>query len=253
LSDVVPFRTGSPADPRAGRLHLFLLGGFELVHDGAAICLPRGSQRLLALVALWHREVKRVQVAGTLWPEASDEHANASLRSELWRLQRAGRGGLDVDASDLRLGANVTVDLHESTALARRLLDASSDIRESDSARTCVPLLSADLLPGWYEDWALVEAERWRQLRMHALEAFARRLSHACRHFEAVETALAAVAVEPLRESAHATLIRVHLDEGNRSEALRAFVSYQDLVTRELGIAPTERLYALVGGLRKRA
>jgi hypothetical protein len=33
------------------------------------------------------------------------------------------------------------------------------------------------LLPGWYDDWVLIEAQIWRQLRMHALEALALRLA----------------------------------------------------------------------------
>jgi hypothetical protein len=71
-----------------------------------------------------------------------------------------------------------------------------------------------------YEDWALVEAENWRQLRPHALEAVAGLLADAERFGEAVGTAQAAVNADPLRESPHAALIAVHLRDGNQSEAL---------------------------------
>jgi hypothetical protein len=46
---------------------------------------------------------------------------------------------------------------------------------------TAVAALSADLLPDWYDDWMLVEAEDWRQLRLHALEALAGHLTAAGR------------------------------------------------------------------------
>jgi len=65
----------------------------------------------------------------------------------------------------------------------------------------------------------------------------------------AAGAALAAIAADPLRESSHATLVRVHLAEGNRWEALRAFSSCRELLARELHVAPTPALSALVAGL----
>jgi DNA-binding SARP family transcriptional activator len=58
--------------------------------------------------------------------------------------------------------------------------------------------------------------------------------------------------VEPLRESAHATLIRVHLAEGNQSEALRVYERYSALLQLALGLTPTDRLSALVEPISKR-
>jgi SARP family transcriptional regulator, regulator of embCAB operon len=86
-----------------------------------------------------------------------------------------------------------------------------------------VPVLSADLLPDWYDDWVLLEAEDWRQLRLHALEALAGRLIALGCWGEAANAAGAAVRAEPLRESARAALIQAHLAVGNQSEAVREF------------------------------
>jgi DNA-binding SARP family transcriptional activator len=95
------------------------------------------------------------------------------------------------------------------------------------------------------------QAEDWRQLRLHALEALASSLAKAERYGDAIAAALAAINAEPLRESAHATLIRVHLAEGNQSEALRAYARYRDLLMAELGLAPTPELVALVSHLQE--
>jgi SARP family transcriptional regulator, regulator of embCAB operon len=103
-------------------------------------------------------------------------------------------------------------------------------------------------LPGWYEDWALIEAENWRQLRLHALEAAAGVLADAGRFGEAVGAAQAAVDADPLRESPHAALIAVHLREGNQSEALREFERYRERLRGEFGLEPTPRLRALLPG-----
>ena len=68
--------------------------------------------------------------------------------------------------------------------------------------------LSTDLLPDWYDDWVVIENEAWRQLRLHALEVLETRLAESGRMGEAIHAAVAVVNMEPLRESAQATLIR---------------------------------------------
>jgi len=97
----------------------------------------------------------------------------------------------------------------------------------------------------------LVETEAWRQLRLHALEALSGRLVEAGLLGDAAGAALAAVKSEPLRESSRAALIRVHLSEGNQSEALTEFERYRVLLHAELGLEPTRRLGELLGGLLK--
>jgi DNA-binding SARP family transcriptional activator len=71
------------------------------------------------------------------------------------------------------------------------------------------------------------------------------------RHAEALQTAFAAVRAEPLRESAHRMVIRVHLAEGNVVEALRAFEQFRGLLDRELGVRPTSLMTRLVDGIER--
>ncbi|HEX9311675.1 MAG TPA: bacterial transcriptional activator domain-containing protein, partial [Actinomycetota bacterium] len=68
------------------------------------------------------------------------------------------------------------------------------------------------------------------------------------RFAEAVESGLAAVAAEPLRESAHRCLINAYLAEGNAGEAIRQFVRYRDLLRAELDLAPSEQIELLFDG-----
>jgi DNA-binding SARP family transcriptional activator len=227
-----------------------LLGGFTLVWGGSVLGIPRVSQRLLAFLALHGRMVKRVAVAGTLWPDASESHAYSNLRSALARLQGTARQSLAASKLELGLAEGVTVDVRHAQALARRLLDPAVTPDRFELGMAAVPALSADLLPDWYEDWVLIEAEDWRQLRLHALEALAGRLIALGRWGEAADAAGAAVRAEPLRESGRAALIQVHLAEGNQSEAVREFTRYRALLRAELNLEPTPRLRRLVQGLQ---
>jgi DNA-binding SARP family transcriptional activator len=155
-------------------------------------------------------------------------------------------GGIDLVLStntELRLVTGITVDVDNALSLARRLADSSE---QAPAERMHLELLSKDILPDWYDDWVILERERFRHLRLHALEALCVRCT-AERRFElAIESGLAAVAQEPLRESAHRELIKAHLAEGNRAEALRQFQSLRDLLQTDLGVEPSDDLAQLV-------
>jgi DNA-binding SARP family transcriptional activator len=157
---------------------------------------------------------------------------------------------LQASRLDLGLAESVMVDIRHAQAVARRLLDPAVTPEQSDLSPAAVVALSGDLLPGWYDDWVLAEAEDWRQLRLHALEALAGRLAAAGCWGQAADAASAAVRAAPLRESAHAALIQIHLAEGNQSEAVREFTHYRAMLHAELGLEPTLRLRRLVEGLQ---
>ena len=226
-----------------------LLGGFGLLWGSALLTVPRASQRLVAFLALHGGMVRRTEVAGSLWPDASERHAYSNLRQALARLQSTARKALAASKLELGLAEGVTVDITHARVLARRLLDPAVTPKQSELGPAAVGVLSAELLPGWYDDWVLLEAEDWRQLRLHALEALAGCLAAAGRCGEAASAASAAVRADPLRESARASLIQVHLAEGNQSEAVREFARYQALLHVDLGLEPTLRLRHLIDGL----
>ena len=186
-------------------LEVRVLGTFRFWVQGSAMPAVRGgSQRLLALLGLRDRALTRATVAGTLWPESSEDHAFSSLRSALGRLSRVARDAVLVTPLDLCLAEQVAVDIREARALAHRLLDPGDDLPAADLSSNAVSALCVDVLPDWYDDWVLIEAEEWRQLRLHALEALADRLLDEHRFGEASGAALAAVRAEPLRETARA-------------------------------------------------
>lgn len=103
---------------------------------------------------------------------------------------------------------------------------------------------AGELLPDWYDDWLVIERERFRQARLHALEALCGALSSKRRYAKAIEVGLVAVASEPLRESAHRAVIRVHIAEGNISEALRQYEVCRDSLS-QAGLRPSGAIEAL--------
>jgi DNA-binding SARP family transcriptional activator len=225
-------------DGEASVVHLF--GGPYVTVGAQRREVPEGSKQLLAFVALRSRRVERRHAAGTLWPLGNEERAAGNLRSALWRLRRAGIDVLNADKWSLSLCNHVIVDLHVMDQWATRLIQgnaAGGDLEISPAVADAL-----DLLPGWYDDWALMERERIRQRFLHALEALSLRLACLGRFGDAVNVALLAVAAEPLRESAQRALIEVHVAEGNLAEARRTYLLYRDLIRRELNEEPSREL-----------
>ena len=108
------------------------------------------------------------------------------------------------------------------------------------------PGFSAELLPGWHEEWVAGARERHRQLSLHALELLCEHLTRTGRYAAAVLAGLAAVDREPLRESAHRALIKVHLAEGNAVEAIRRYRKYEAIAARDLGVVPSAMMRSLL-------
>jgi DNA-binding SARP family transcriptional activator len=230
-------------------LRLQLLDGFELRRDGRAVRVPVSAQRVIAFLGLHPGRRARVFVAGHLWADASEERANAALRTALWRIGSLGAPVLIADAQSLRLDPAIHVDVLGAARAARQVLDEPDGPVAAPSWASLRD--GGELLPDWYDDWVLIERERHRQLRLHALERVCERLSAAGRHAEATEAGVVAVASEPLRESAHRVLIAAHIAEGNAREALRQYDRCRELLRRDLDVDPSPALESLVRSLRR--
>jgi DNA-binding SARP family transcriptional activator len=244
----VPPSTNRPQAPR-----LELLGGFTLLLGGEDVLLPPHAQRVLARLALG-RQVRsghpRALLAHALWPHVPGGRRQANLRTALWRIRRLDPHLVVTTQQLVRLGSAVEVDVHASLAQAARLL--GDDVLLAQDTR--LQPLTLELLPAWDDDWLVLEREHVRQVHLHALEMLSCRLRAAGQFGRAVEAALAAVADEPLRESAEAALIAAHLSEGNAVEAHRQYLVYRRLLWDELRLTPAhsfeDYLRAHAPGLR---
>lgn len=241
-------RTSDPAGPGDSGTPTFtlrLLRSFELRRQDEIVPLPMSTQRLVAFLALRGRPLHRLHVAGTLWIEASEEHANACLRTALWRLKRLDATMIAATSTHIGLADAVAVDARETATRATEILHGGAGGEDVLLALS----QAGELLPDWYDDWVLIERERLRQLVMGALERLSADARSAGRFAEATEAGLAAVAQEPLRESAHRLVVQAHLADGNPGEAIRQYRLFTRLLASQLGLEPSPLLTSLVTGL----
>ena len=232
------------------RLSLTLLGGFQAqVDDGRALGLSiKKAQALLAYLANPAGKAhQRDKLAALLWGDMREPQARAGLRQVLFALRRAldDQGVLRIEgetiALDPDLVASDVADFDRCVTLAN-----PADLQRA------AELYQGDFLEGMsveesaFEEWLLSERLRLREL---ALEALARLLAHqrdSGTIEPAVHTALKLLALDPLQEAVHRTLMRLYGEIGRRGAALRQYQLCVDILARELRAEPeleTKALY----------
>ena len=231
--------------PCHGRPVVHLLGPPHVTDPTGSHPVAPGGGRLLAFLSLHREHLDRGYVAGSLWPDVLQTRAAGNLRSALNRLNAGGVPLVTVEQSGLCLREEVLVDVRLLGDWAARVVSGEST--ERDLALTPWDLRQLDILPGWCEDWLLLERERLRQRLLHAVELVSRDRARRGRNAEAVDAALVVVNADPLRESGQRVLIEAYLAEGNWPGARRQFDAYQRMLRVELGVRPSLALTALVG------
>jgi DNA-binding SARP family transcriptional activator len=219
------------------------MGRFRLSTGPTSVVLPTSATRVVAFLALRPVAHQRSHVAGQLWPDVTEQRARANLRNAVWKANTAADGLVKGDTETIRLRENVEVDVALLQTTARVLLERSASIDVSISPH----IFAEEMLLGWDDDWALFERERIKQLCLHALESLSLLQLEAGAPAAAIDAALLAVRLEPLRESAHRAISRAHLEEGNMAQAVRQFETYRELLRRELGFPPSAAYHQLLG------
>lgn len=244
-------RNASNAPRSVGRLRL--LGGFELLsRDGTPVKLPtRKMCQLLAYLAMPAGQPHaREKLAGIFWGETQDEQARGSLRRALTALRAAlGPAALDVDhATVALLPGHLEVDTDRLAGIAPK--QAALGSADFDG------LYRGEFLSGYsldneaFADWLLFERTRLRNLAEGVLHGAIARAQEDGRHGEAIGLAERLVALDPLREHSHRTLIELHLATSERSKALAHFQKMKALLWRELAIEPSPETAALLAAAK---
>jgi tetratricopeptide (TPR) repeat protein len=108
-----------------------------------------------------------------------------------------------------------------------------------------IALYRADFLEDVYDDWALLERERLRELYLGGLERLITLRKQAGNYEQALLDAQRLVAADPLREEGHRELMRLYHLLDRSHAALEQFFTLRDLLSEELGVEPSSATTAL--------
>ncbi len=228
-------------------LRLNLLGAFSLVNGRVAITIGnKKAQALLALLALAPaHSCQRVRLATLLWPDHPGGAARQSLRQCLSILRRnVPELPLVTDHDRVGFAAEtIAIDVSEFEALY-----ADKNI---ESLKLATELYHGDLLECFdarsdlLEAWLIGERIRFRTMATSALRLLLDCLKETPPRDEVYRIAHQLLAIDPLQEDVHRSLMRLYFDDGQTALALRQFKRCKAALRNELDVDPDDETMAL--------
>ncbi len=236
---------------------LKLLGGFEArLESGQKIALPtRKAEALLAYLALAQGKPRsRDQLAGLLWSDRGEVQAKGSLRQALTSLRHGlpanGAPVIETEGEGVALEPGAAaVDALEFERLAK---NGGNGRLSHAGALYLGPLLDGfTVRDAAFDEWLAGERARLHALAVGAADRLLAGLLADGDTAEAVTAAERLLALEPERESAHRTLMRLYAEQDQRGLAARQYETCREVLKTKLGVEPapaTRRLYQEIVG-----
>lgn len=250
-----------------GQLRISLFGDFKVERRGEnPLRVTRTVRQLLAYLLLGrNRNHSRDVIVDVFWQDYPVRRARSCLNTTLWRLRRllepegVSRGTYLLCSPSGEVRFNSESDLWLDVAVLdegiRGIENCSAqgaDVVVAGKLRTALDVYAGELLEDMYDDWALVERERYRVAYLNGL-AWLMRFHQTRREWDlSAECARKILRVDPLREEIHRELIRVLKESGRRTEAVRQFECCRRLLEEELGVEPMEETRILVSEVETR-
>ena len=243
-------------------LEIRLLGSLQIKRDNSPITdfISNKVPALLAYLAVTRRAYSRDKLAALLWGEMTDADAKNNLRQALTNLRKFAEDELTITRDTIEFTGDGFVDSIEFDS-ALRLASSLDPEPASVILTNCLRLYRGDFLEGFhvrdapnFEDWALTERARLRELALQALHTLTQ--FHASRgHFpEAITFASRLLVFDPWHEEAHRQLMLLQARTGQISTALSQYETCKKILEKELGVLPsleTTTLYERIRAARQ--
>ena len=250
-----------------GRLRIYLLGTLRIIHDGhpEEMKLARSVRGLFAYLVLFRERIHaRETLSGLFWGDSSEDRAHSSLSTALWRLRKTlepkgiPRGTYLLSTGTGEVGFNrqsdYWLDVAEFESRAAQILAkpcqtlAAGEVCGLEDASA---LYTGDLLEGFYDDWALSERERIRSLYVKSQAHLLGYHRHKGDYDRALACGHYILNMDPLREEIHREMMRLYVECGRRTQALKQYESCCNMLKTELGVSPMEETRALCAEIIK--
>jgi DNA-binding SARP family transcriptional activator/predicted ATPase len=230
-------------------IRIELLGTLRISCNESAVTSVNTNrlQSLLAFLVLHSDAVQsREHLAFLLWPESGESQARTNLRQLIHNLRRALPAECDLLVTDNQSirwlkHKDCTIDVLEFEAAVARAAEAAKRadrIAERHDLEEAAKLYQDDLLRGVYDDWLQPRRESLSKQLSSVLSRLTVLLEELGDYPEAIRHAERLVAQDPLPEANYRLLIRLHVRNGDRASALRAYHQCMRVLRRELGVSP---------------
>lgn len=231
-----------------GKLRIRVKGG-----ESVAIDSLRAQELFCYLLLFRDRPHTRERLADTLWADSSPSHSKQYLRQTLWQL-RAILDGVSEPENSILLAESewIQVDadaplwldvaeFEKAYNLARGTRGYQLDAPQAEALRQAIPLYKGDLMENWYQDWCIVEQERFQNMYLDMLQKVMARCERSQAYEEGLHYGTLILRCDRAREKAHRRIMRLRYLLGDRTGALRQYERCAQILRDEFGVEPSQR------------
>ncbi|MCL4426401.1 MAG: hypothetical protein M1553_13430, partial [Firmicutes bacterium] len=246
-------------------LEVYALGRFQVLRGKREITArdwqkEKTKTLLKYLLVNLGRKLPVEVILETLWPAMEPKAARQNLAVIMHYLRRALEPGLargEESSYCLRHPQSIELkgeliwldarDFAAKFAAGRKAQQEGKAEEASTLFQEAERLYQGDFLPEEaYEDWAIPERERLREMYLSLLGYLARYCGKSGEYQLGEDYCRRVLQIDPLREEVHRLLIELLARAGRRNEALRQYLSCREILQRELRVEPmplTRELY----------
>ena len=225
-------------------IEIRLLGQFDLCFDGNPVEIPsRPAQSLLAYLALTagitHR---RERLAGLFWPDIPEVDARRNLRRALWHIRKAAEGQMPLRTDDITAAFDARPDVWVDVLVVSQKFNTEKTLEE------LIQIVSAyggELLPGFYDEWVIVERERLQAVFEGRIKLLLDRLVEAHSWDEVIQWGEKWIALSGATEPAYRALMIAYSGRGDLSGVGQTYRRCAETLSRDLGVEPSEETHNL--------
>ena len=242
------------------RIQFQLFGRFSVQRDGQPLLGldAQKTQELLCYLLIFRgRFHHREKLADLLWENSSKPQSRQYLRRSLWQLQAAledeqieDNNLIFIDSDWIQINDNAhywsdITELETAFNQTKGIQGRNLDKPKVNSLHNAVQLYKGDLLENWYQDWCILERERFQNLYLVMLD----KLMGYCETYQEYERGILygmqTLQCDVARERTYRRLIRLRYLAGDRTGALRQYDRCVVALQHELGVKPTPHTTAI--------
>lgn len=222
-------------------LKICLLGSFDILYKNNPVHISsRPAQSLFAYLAL-NRETshRREKLARIFWPDSPEPTARQNLRHALWRIRKTLPTGLETEyilADDFSIAFNTSAEYW----LDVNTLKEADAINCADELISILSVYQGELLPGFYEEWVILEREYLNFVFEHHMARLLAILQDDNRWLDVLDWGERWLSFGQRPEPAYRALMCAHMEKGDMPKVADTYSRCLRSLG-EIGLEPSEQ------------
>ncbi len=228
----------------------YLFGVMSLQIEGQPIPLPNSAvaRRLLAYLLLHKdRPHPRSVLAGIFWGESTETRARKSLSQALWHIRQSAPDLVAASTEEIVVAdaESVWTDAYAFETIINAHLSERLEDTGALDLNNALELYRGDLLEGVYDDWLLLERERYSDLYLRGMENLAKLEKRGGYYRRALEITQELLKFRPFDESFYQEAMRLYYLLGKADAALWQYETCCQILKEEFDVGPNPKTVLL--------